>query len=301
MRVKIIMNPYSNSGHAEKEQTAVRQAIQSQSECEFVLTEHSGHARELAYAAALEGFDVVAAAGGDGTVHEVVNGLVDAAQAGVKLGVIPIGSGNDFAFARNILPGVDTAVQRLFHGKPTKFDLARVEDDRGRTELVGNNFGVGFDANVVIRTAEITNATGFLMYLLGVFKTLRHDFNMYPLEMRFDDEQVAQKVLLVAFGIGPRHGGGFFLTPDANLHDSLVDSCLVHVLNRPTALYMLGKAVKGTHTSSHHVTMRQSERVQIYSEMALPVHIDGEVFAYPEDNVHHLTITSVPAALEMMV
>ncbi|MCA9948339.1 MAG: diacylglycerol kinase family lipid kinase [Anaerolineales bacterium] len=301
MRVKIIMNPYSNSGRASKEQTAVIQAVKSQGDCHFAMTEHSGHARQLASEAALEGYDVVVAAGGDGTVHQVINGLFDAAQPGAKFGVIPIGSGNDFAFARNILVDVDTAVQRIFHGKPTKFDLARVEDDRGRTELIGNNFGVGFDANVVIRTAEITKATGFLMYLLGVFKTLRYDFEMVPLVIQFDEEHVAQDVLLIAFGIGPRHGGGFFLTPDALLQDNLVDSCLVHVLNRPTALYMLSRAIKGTHITSHHVTMRQNERIQIYSEMALPVHIDGEVFAYPEDDVHHLTITSLPGVLEMMV
>jgi diacylglycerol kinase family enzyme len=93
-----------------------------------------------------------------------------------------------------------------------------VEDEHGRFALFDNNLGIGFDAIVVIQTESITRVHGFLMYFVAVLRTIAFYYQTPHLTLDFDGEQVAQQVLFLAMGLGPRGGGGFFLTPDAR-HD----------------------------------------------------------------------------------
>jgi diacylglycerol kinase (ATP) len=241
------------------------------------------------------------AAGGDGTVHEVVNGLVQDQHATLPLGIIPLGSGNDMAFSLGIHEDPQEAIQRVFTGTPKRLDLGRVTDDRGLTNVFHNNLGIGFDAIVVMRTETISRLHGFPMYLAAVLQTIFFYFQTPYLEMRFDEEEVNQRALFLYAGIGPRGGGGFLLTPDASRDDDRIDTCLVNPVGRLTMLYMLTRVMKGTHITSHHVTMRQNHQIVVRSSTPLPVYLDGEMFAYPRDNVRELTITSLPAAIDVMV
>lgn len=301
MRVNVIFNPSSDLGRARKSLSAIRESLRSRGPVDLVVTEKKGHARELACAAAQAGYDLVVAAGGDGTIHEVVNGLYDAQRPDVRLGVIPVGSGNDFAYALDLPLDVDTAVDRLFAGMPHPVDLALVEDERGRRDVFHNNFGVGFDAMVVIQTERIDYVHGFMMYLLAVFQTMAFHYERPLLTLRFDTEEVQQLSLFLTLGLGRRHGGGFLLTPDARQNDGLIDSCLVNSIGRATMLRTLTKAIKGTHTNEPFVSLRQNRVIDITSNLPLPIHIDGEVFATPEDNVRHVHITCLPGALQVMV
>ncbi|MFO7538443.1 MAG: diacylglycerol kinase family lipid kinase [Chloroflexota bacterium] len=301
MRVKVILNPWSDRGRAAKlEQQIPVWARQAGGELELVLTERPGHAKQLAREATLAGYDLVVAAGGDGTVHEVVNGLVQGGQATATLGVIPVGSGNDFAFSQGITTNPEAAVQRLFSGQPVTIDLARVEDEHGRFALFDNNLGIGFDAIVVIQTEAITRVHGFLMYFLAVLRTIALYYQTPHLTLDFDNERVAQEVLFLAMGMGRRGGGGFLLTPDARHDDDLVDSCTVDPIGRLRMLGMLGKAIRGTHIHAPFVTMRKNRRIVAQANQPLPIHIDGEIFAYPRDNVRQITVTSLPQALQIM-
>ena len=101
--------------------------------------------------------------------------------------------------------------------------------------------------------------------------------------------------------VGPRGGGGFLMTPDAKWDDDLIDTCLVNPVGRLTMLYMLTRVMKGTHVTSRHVSMRQNQRITAWSSSPMPIYVDGEMFAYPRDNVHQVTITSLPAAVQVMV
>jgi diacylglycerol kinase (ATP) len=301
MRVKVILNPWSDRGRAARLQSQIPEwARQAGGQVDLVLTSRPGHAKQLAREAAAAGYDLVAAAGGDGTVHEVVNGLVQGGQATAALGVIPIGSGNDFAFSQAIPMDAEQAVQRLFTGQRHLIDLARVEDEHGRFALFDNNLGIGFDAIVVIQTEAITRVHGFLMYFLAVLRTIALYYQTPHLDLNFDGERVAQEVLFLAMGLGPRGGGGFFLTPDARHDDDRIDSCTVNPIGRLTMLGMLAQAIKGTHVNSRHVTMRQSQRIVVQANQPLPIHIDGEIFAYPRDNVRQITVTSLPQALQVV-
>ncbi|MBK8987181.1 MAG: diacylglycerol kinase family lipid kinase [Chloroflexi bacterium] len=300
MQIQVILNPAADNGRARHFQAPILQAAAPLGGLEVVVAQRPGHAVDLARLAAEAGVGLVVAAGGDGTVHEVINGLYTSGSPQARLGVIPLGSGNDFAFSAGLAADWAAAVPRLFSGQSKWVDLARIEADNGRVRYFGNNFGVGFDARVVVQTIKMTRVHGFMKYFFAVLHSIAFYYHTPHLDIHFDDDAAAQRVLFLALGIGRRSGGGFLLTPDARQDDGLIDSCLVNPIGRLTMLQMLTQAVKGTHIHSRHVTMRQSRRITIQLREPTPMHIDGEMFAYPEDNVRQVTITSIPAALEVV-
>ena len=301
MRVRVILNPWSDQGQAIRHKEHIERVGIKYGEIEIVLTERPGHGIELARQAADSGVDLVVAAGGDGTIHEVVNGLMQSASNDTKLGVIPIGTGNDLAFALGIpLDDVAAAVDRLFSGTVRSIDLGRVEDDQGRYRYFDNNLGIGTDAIVVIRSQAITRLRGFTLYVAAVLQTILFYYRTLKLDISFDKERISQESLLLALGVGPRGGGGFFLTPDANHHDDLLDSCIATPVSRFNMIRLVALSVKGKHVDSKHVTMRKNKRITVRSDQPMPIHVDGEVFAYPWDNVRHVVISSVAAAIQVM-
>lgn len=300
MRVKVILNPYADHERGRQCIEKIKVAARPYGGLDLVLTERPGHGRELAQQAVAEGYELVVAAGGDGTISEVVNGVVQNGKGMVPLGIIPIGSGNDLAWSLGIPTDIETAVHILFTGAPKYIDLAQVEDDHGRLLLFDNNMGIGFDAIIVIQTENINRVHGFLMYLLATLRTIAFYYDTPRLEMQFDDETRDEPSLFLAFGLGPRHGGGFLLTPAATRDDDLIDTCLVSPVSRLTMMLMLLKVMKGSHTTHRAVTMNQNRRILVKSDEPMPIHVDGEMFAYPKDNVRQVTVTSLPAACEVI-
>lgn len=300
MRVKVILNPTSDKGRAVEYKRQIETIGQKYGQMDVVMTERPNHATVLARLAAEAGYDVVVAAGGDGTIHEVVNGLVFGNRADTTLGVIPIGSGNDFAYALGISKDVGTAVSRLFTQQPQTVDLARIEDGKGRYSIVNNGIGIGFDATISIESQNITRLHGFPMYMLATFRTIAFYYNTPHCELQFDHEHINQKILLLAIGVGPRAGGGFLITPGAKVNDGVLDSCLISPIGRLTMLAMLLKVMKGIHGTHSAVTMRKNHRMIIRSNIPLPIHTDGEIFAYPHDDVREIAITSLPAAIRVI-
>lgn len=300
MRVKVILNPTSDRGRAIEAKTHIQTAGQQYGQLDVAVTERPNHATDLARRAADAGYDMVVAAGGDGTIHEIVNGLVFGDKADTVLGVIPIGSGNDFAFALGISKEIKTAVSRLFTQKPQIIDLARIEDNKGRYTIVNNGIGIGFDATIAVESRNITRLHGFPMYMLATLRTIAFYYNTPRCELHFDDERLTQEILLLAVGVGPRAGGGFLLTPDAKLNDAMLDSCLINPVGRLTMLGMLLKVMKGRHGTHSAVSMRRHRRLVIRANMPLPIHTDGEIFAYPHDDVREVAITSLPAAIRVI-
>lgn len=303
MRVQLILNPQADQGRGQQHADKIAALAKPYGGLQVVQSRSAAETRQQAWRAAYEGYDVVVAAGGDGTVHDVVNGLAQARAEGidVALGVIPIGSGNDFAYANGLLVDVPTAVARIFTGQPRLVDLARIEDDKGRSEIFDNNFGLGLDAYVVIETQKIRRVRGFMMYLIATLRTIAFYYERPQVTLQFDDEEVTQKILFIAVGIGPRGGGGFLLVPDAKNDDGLLDSCTVDPISRLRMLQLMPKTFNGSHVGVNCLKMRRSRRLVIQSQTPMPIHIDGEVFAYPQDEVHHVTLTSLPGAMKVIV
>ncbi len=301
MAAILILNPAADKGRAGQMQAQLESWARPYGGTKIERTQQPGHARQLARQAEEEGCDLIIAAGGDGTIHEVVNGLVQGNHARTRLAVVPIGSGNDFVGSLGLPVDPQAALQRAFEGQVRRIDLARLEDDQGRFVIVSNAVGVGFDALIAIEASMITRVHGFPMYLLATLRTILFQYYAPNFRFRFDQEKVAQPGLLLAIGLGARVGGGFRLTPEARHDDGLLDSCLIGPVGRLTMLRMLTQVMQGTHVTHSAVRMFRNQQISLTADQALPVHVDGEIFAYPRNNVRRLTITSLPQALQLMV
>lgn len=302
VRVKAILNPRADRGRALDLRGSVEGWIGDWAETDVALTAVPNDAQEIAETAAQDGYDLVLAVGGDGTVNEVANGLLrlDSAKR-IPLGIVPVGSGNDYAFGLGLPTRPEQAVARIRGGQARWLDAAHVVDNHRRSRYALNGIGIGFDAAVAVESLKIRRVYGFAAYLLAALRTIAFRYQTPHLTLAFDDVRLSQRALLLAVGVGPRVGGGFRLTPDASFTDGLVDSCLVNPVGRFTMLYMLLRVMRGTHITSPVVSMRRSSRIRLQSNLPLPIHIDGEIFARVEDKVNGLTITTHPAALPVVL
>jgi YegS/Rv2252/BmrU family lipid kinase len=247
---------------------------------DFVHTRAPGQGTGLALQAALEGYERVVAMGGDGTTNEVANGLLQAAEQGREavLGVIPAGSGNDFAYGVGIPRHLERACQRLADGQLRTVDVVRVTVD-GQPRIFDNSAGIGYDADVLLETRKITRLRGFLLYLWAVLRVWANNGRWpYPMSITVDGRPLPQQALtLITIANGPRAGGGFFLTPDARIDDGWLDICVAAPVGRLEILWLLPKTLNGTHVHARQITMLRGKRVVVEGARGLPGHMDGEV------------------------
>lgn len=280
--VHVILNPSSGSGTGRRLRPELERELRARGvEFSLVETERSGHAVELARSLALNGAGTIIAAGGDGTIHEVVNGLLQARHSGAAtetvLGVIPIGTGNDFV---KVVAG-GTERQRAYDviawGKIRRFDLGRVEWEGG-AEYFMNGVGTGIDVEVVRQIKRMPRLPGVVSYLVGLLKALVR-FRPIPLRIRLDDESIDRKVMIIAVGNGCCLGGGFYVCPGAVPDDGYFDVCIVSELNIFQIASVLPRVLKGTHGDHPKVAMRQARSIEIVAGDDAPLffQLDGEL------------------------
>jgi diacylglycerol kinase (ATP) len=287
--VCVIFNPAAGRGRARRLVGAVRRTLPA--EVHLRPTTRPGEAVELARQAAQEGYPVVAAAGGDGTVHEVANGLLLANRPEVIFSVWPIGSANDYAFALGVGPW-----WKKGHAPPTEVrsvDVGRVEGG-GRSAFFVNCLGVGFNAAVTLESRGISWLRGVPLYGLATLKALCRHFNQPQMRMQFDDELREAPTLALSVNLGRREGN-FPVTPAADLSDGLFDVVQAGPLTRWQALKLLPHLAAGT-LSPNGVNLwtGRCRRAQVESRAPLRVHLDGEFFCHPEDGVRELTVELLP-------
>lgn len=271
----IIVNPVAGKGESLKILPRVEDAFRSRAlSYDIHQTSAPGEATWLAREAS---GDIIVALGGDGTVNETANGVVG---SGKILGVIPAGSGNDFIKAAKIPRKVNAALEVLFGARTSALDVGYVETSDGKgggtARYFFNGVGVGFDAAVAARTAELRFLTGVPLYLAAVFKTLGK-FTPPHFRMEFDGRKRESKNLLIAIGNGPCAGGGFFLTPDALPDDGWFDVCIVEAVSIPTILRLMPRVMRGKHQNADEVMFLRAKRISLNSETQFYVHADGEI------------------------
>jgi diacylglycerol kinase (ATP) len=281
VRTKLIVNTIAGRGRAGKVLNKVQTCLaRCGVDYDLIRTEAPGQAIDLAHQAAVDGYERIVAMGGDGTTNEVANGLLLAAEEGyqVMLGIIPAGSGNDFAYAVGIPGNVEGACRRLAEGRERVVDVIQVTVD-GESRIYDYGVGIGYDADVLLETRKMTRLRGFPMYLWAVIRVLATDGKWpYPMHITVDGQPLSfQAVTLITVANGPRAGGGFLLAPDAQPDDGLLDVCVADRLGRLGILYFLPHAMKGTHKGKKSVTMLRGRHVLIESERGVPGHMDGEV------------------------
>jgi len=286
-RITVIVNPAAGRGSARhwigELEVRLSLAIQSTHRIiswQIIETSCPGDATELAREAVRGGANIVAAAGGDGTIGEVVNALVG---TDVALGVIPMGTGNDFARSLGIGNDVDKAIYNLLEGVPIAIDVGRTQ---GRYFV--NVAGCGFDAVVAKRVNRgFQSLRGTSAYIAAVLQSLL-SYRATQIRLTLDNEVIETKAMLCSIANARYYGGGMRIAPDAMLTDGLYDICLLEEVGKIEFLRTFPKVFKGRHTTHPAVRMLRSKYVKVESDRPLPVLVDGEI------------VGTTPAEFEML-
>jgi diacylglycerol kinase (ATP) len=264
-------------------------------------TVYPTHAMELARQCVEEGYELIIAIGGDGTVHEIINGLMEyPIEQRPRLGVIPMGSGNDFAYNIGMHTRPELALRQILSGKPRRIDIAHMSDNLGRSEYWNNTLGIGFDGTVAIRTRTIPVVRGFVMYLVAVLQTVLLNHEAPHLQVVTDQESWEDHKLMLVLCNGGREGGGFLVAPEARVDDGLLDYVTIGKVSRLMMLRLIPEVMKGTHTRFPQVKSGKFRKMEIQSDRPLYIHADGEIFAGFGTNLHQLTLEVVEGAIEVV-
>jgi len=255
MRTLCIVNPIAGKGRALQVWKQFSGKLkQLYGELDMVPTRCAGDATTLARQGVEEGYELVVAFGGDGTLHEVVNGMVGGSTA---LGVVPAGTGNDFARSLGIGKDLNRAFQVLSDGHMKRIDLGTFD---GHYFL--NMGGLGLDASVAHRINSKRILRGQLAYLVAVLQTLAA-YDSYPLEICIDEQVINQEAIIVSVGNGQYVGGGFRLLPQASLEDGLLDIMIVGYVGRGEIIKTLPALYKGTHVGHPKCSFYRGRDVKI--------------------------------------
>ncbi len=275
-RIHLIINPRSGKGKTARKADRVFLELDRLG-IEFVpvFTEGPGHAVELVRS--LDGdADAVIGLGGDGTINEIVNGVVGKDTA---VGLIPSGTGNDFARLLG-LRSIEDGISAVAAGREIILDRMSLEIEcAGGSALRRyciNTMGVGFDAAVAFRVAEYNRGSGILPYLAAVYRTL-WSYEAARSRVAWEGEAADTGLFLATIGNGTTSGGGFVLSPHALPDDGLLDLCLVREVRKVRVIAILPKTFKGRHLTATEVRYVRSPRFTIELERPLPVHADGEL------------------------
>lgn len=288
MRPYFIINPVAGAGTAEDKFAAVKASLDA-AEVGFgcVRTEREHQSAELAKQAYADGERLIIAVGGDGTVNEVASALYDKKDA--VMGIMPFGTGNDFAKAINMPCEPERAAEVLLAGKTSLIDMGLAND----TPFI-NVGGIGFDVDVVINTEKYKSRfRGMLPYLMGIMSTLFH-IKKIPVTVTADGIKESLDILLCAAANGTHFGGGMKVAPEADPTDGKFDVCLVKATNLFRLLYMLPGFTKGRHLKSKIVKYFRASELTIDCER-LPLQLDGELGQFAP-----VTFRILPSALRMI-
>ncbi|WP_077616810.1 diacylglycerol/lipid kinase family protein [Caenibacillus caldisaponilyticus] len=274
-----IVNQISGNGKGLKVWKKVETLLQEKRiHYQVRFTERPKHATEIAKELSSRQCHAVIAIGGDGTVHEVANGLIG---SNIPLGIIPGGSGNDLARALDIPADYKKALERILIGKKRKMDIGRVGEEYCMTVT-----GIGFDGKVaeVNQGAKYKNwmnrmRLGGLSYVLSLLQVL---LNYRPVNVELTIDGKAFSFLdawLIAIANTSSYGGGIKICPDACHDDGLFDICVVHDLSKWELIRTFPKTYTGRHVTHPSVTMLKGENVEVTAESPLIVQSDGEILA----------------------
>lgn len=294
MKVCVIFNPAAGRRRAKRR--LGRFLARWRSEVEFRPTEFAGHAAELARTAAEEGFDVVAAAGGDGTAHDVANGLLRSGRD-ATFAVVPIGSANDYAHSVVRQFGVSELTDETSHA----VDVGVVRSP-GRERFFIEGIGLGLVGQVTLESRRIPWLQGVPLYGLAAWRAISKCPTPPEMELAWDGgEPERSPTLLVSLLLGRREGN-FLLAPEALLDDGLFEFVHAGPVGRWEALRMLPRLARHGPPRDHAaVRLGRCRSLRLHSPTPLAVHTDGELFCTPEENVRGFEIELLAKRLRVKV
>ena len=289
MPAKVIVNPIAGAGRALKAwKVAENYLTQNGFACDAEFTRAPRHATDIAVTAVEHGYDTIIVIAGDGTVHEVVNGIVG---TGVRLGVIPGGRGNDLARSAGLPKDPLAAAGVCRNGRLTHIDLGQANG-----EYFFNVAGVGFDAEVCHQVNQgRMYINGPMTYLVYVLKMLWY-YRPVVCRITLDEKTWVQPVFLLVAGNGRYFGGGMLAAPGADLYDGEFEVVIAGDVTRLEAMEALAKIYSGKHVHLPKIQTFRARKVKVESEHPLNVETDGEVIGCVP-----LTMETIPRALPLWV
>jgi YegS/Rv2252/BmrU family lipid kinase len=278
---KVIVNPLARGGVSRIKWPLIHESLKHAGlSFNYAFTEGTGHGSELAREAVEEGYELVIAVGGDGTVNEVVNGLVDESGRGrATLGIISAGTVGDFSHSLGIPRDVFKSCRLFSNFKRTTVDLGCVEymkDNQRRKRFYINTAGLGFVTDVVGGTdRRLKFIGGTIPYVIGLIPTVKNYSNK-DIILSIDGESRRERDFVVVVNNG-RYLGGGKVFPDADPCDGLLDVVIVGNMSKLEALWSFPRFYTGTHAGCPKINLCKARSVSVESLQPLPIQMDGEV------------------------
>lgn len=297
----VILNPAASGGSGGKLVHRLRRELDGRN-VSFTLqqTRGPGHARDLAREAAGAGSPGILVVGGDGTVHEVANGILDYRGNPPPMAVLPVGTGNDFF--RMVSPSRDLpdTIDTLLEGEVRKFEVGRVRFDGGERHFV-NLLGLGLDVEVLRKRSGFRHLTGLPQYLAALLAAVA-SFSPVPLRMELLDRKERKDglVMLGILTVGPSVAGGLLLSPHASPLDGYLDFCYVDPLGLVKVARYLPRVLRGTHLDIPEFHLEKVRTIRLSRPDGEPFffELDGELMP---DETTLLDVEIIPDTLAVLV
>jgi len=295
MTATVILNPYSNRWEAGRRAPEIEQSLQ-RSGIEYIMqkTERPKHGTELAQLAVEQGNLPIIAVGGDGTVTEVVNGILQATMAEKRpagpLGIIPFGTANDLTDVLGIPREIDKAVDIIKADHTQDIDVGRVNG-----HFFDNNSAIGLEPMVTMENIRLTWLRGVIRYLVSAIITILKR-PTWEAQMKWDTGEYEGSITLVSVGNTCRTGGVFYMTPNASYNDGYLDFIFAPSLSRLRLFQLLPKSQTGEHINEPEVMEHRTRRLSIRTKTPTAIQADGELIS---TNSTEINYEVVPKALKI--
>lgn len=287
-KVLFVINPHSGVDRKKKLQSLIEENLDSKKfSYEIAWTQYAKHGIEIGRQAALDGIDIIVAVGGDGSVNDIVNGIIN---TDVSLAIIPKGSGNGLSRSLNIPMNAKAAIQLINSGSLAKIDVGKINE-----RLFVSNAGVGFDALVTDKFKSSKNR-GFRAYSKII---TQHLLSYKPLlySIEIDGKKSKEKAFMLTVANGVQLGYGFKIAPDASVHDGLFDIVILSKFPKVFAFTIALLAFTGQIHKSRFVKHLRGKHIKIEHAELTKMQFDGE----SESCNQIVTIELIPQSLNVII
>lgn len=297
MTAKVILNPYSNRWNSQKRWPEAEAALNAAGvDFSLAVSEYRGHTVELAKQAVLDGFTPIIAAGGDGTVGDVVEGIAQAKAQGHLgvLGLMPLGTANDFVCNLGLPLNLNEAAQVIAGNKTRTVDVCKAGDRH-----FINNSAMGLEPYITVIQQEMTFLKGIPRYLVAAIKGIIRN-PKWQAKIEWDDGSYEGPLTLISVGNAPRTGGLFFMAPHADPADGKLTAVLANKKSSLSVLALLPRTMtpKGTFVHAKGVQEIHTTRISIQLQSLSPAHSDGELFPQQVDKLEY---SILPGKIDVLV
>lgn len=291
--IELIINPRAGRGRGGEIGLAIVDRLRAGGvRCRARFTAAPRDAMGMVENAYRDGTREVVIAGGDGSIFEAVNGYMRAGVPDARLGIVPIGSGNDFVKMFALDQGWESACERLLVGAARRVDVGRCND-----VFFANGVGVGLDAQVALEANRVRHLRGDAIYLAALARTLMSGKLRSRAELIIDDLPSEREVTLIAVANGRCYGGCFQVAPGAAVDDGRLELIYAEGLSVPGILGLVPKVMRGTHLGHPAVHHQSVQEVRVRMDQPMVLHADGEIL---DEDCRAVDVQVVPKALALL-